>query len=112
MSIYAELTIDQGTTFLTTMDLVNDDGSPVDVSDYDFTSQIKKSYYSTGVTANISVGIVSAANGNINLSMTATETAAVRPGRYLYDVKMTSNTTNTTIRVIEGIVTVTPQVSS
>lgn len=107
---YAELTVDQGTTFETSLDLTNDDGTAINVANYIFTSQIRKSYYSSNATANITVTIADAANGNVKLSMTAANTANIKAGRYLYDLKMTS-TTNVTTRVIEGIITVTPQVT-
>jgi hypothetical protein len=107
---YAELTIDQGTTFETSLDLKNDDGSAIDITDYEFNAQIRKSYFSNTVTANITTTIVDAAAGNVKMSMTSANTANVKAGRYLYDLKMTSPDGVTT-RVIEGIITVTPQVS-
>lgn len=107
---YVELSIDQGTTFETSIDLTNDDGSSINVVNYTFSSQIRKSYYSANATANLVVTIVDGANGNVKMSMTAANTANVKAGRYLYDLKMTTPVGVTT-RVIEGIVTVTPQVS-
>jgi hypothetical protein len=41
--------------------------------------------------------------------MTSANTSNIRPGRYLFDVK-TINTSNVVSRILEGIVTVTPQV--
>jgi hypothetical protein len=107
---YAELTIDQGTTFNASLDLKNDDGTAINVTNYLFQSQIRKSYYSSNPTANLVVSIINAANGAVMLSMNASTTANIKAGRYLYDLKMT-NTANVTTRVIEGIVTITPQVS-
>lgn len=106
---YAELTIDQGSTFTATLDLANDDGTGIDVSSSTFQSQIRKSYYSANPTANLAVTVTDAANGKVSLSLNASSTANIKAGRYLYDLKMTTG--NTTTRVIEGIITVTPQVS-
>ena len=108
--MYAELTIDQGTTFESSIQLTNDDGTAMNVANSVFSSQIRKSYFSSNVTSDILVTIVDAPNGNIQLSITSANTANIKPGRYLYDLKMT-NSSNVTIRIIEGIVTVTPQVS-
>lgn len=108
--MYAELTIDQGATFTTTIDLTNDDNTAIDLTNYTFECQIRKSYYSVNATANIAVTIENAANGRVRLSMDAANTANIKAGRYLYDLKMTDDT-DTTIRVVEGIVTITPQVS-
>jgi hypothetical protein len=118
--MYAELTIDQGTTFDAVLDLTNDDGTPLNLANTGngepvFTSQIRKSYYSSAPTANITVSILTPnTNGQVRLTMTAAATANVRAGRYLYDLKMLryDSNSNTTIRVVEGIVTVTPQVTT
>lgn len=109
--MYAELTLDQGATFLATVVLRNDDGSVINVAGRTFTSQIRKSYYSTNPTANISVVILDAPNGNISLNITAANTANIKAGRYLYDIKMVDVGGNTIIRIVEGIMTVTPQVT-
>jgi uncharacterized protein YbcV (DUF1398 family) len=107
---YAELTVDQGSTFETTLDLVNDDGSAINVANYLFSGQIRKSYYSANATANLTITIVNAANGNVNISLNAATTTNIKAGRYLYDVKMT-DVANTVTRVVEGIITITPQVT-
>ena len=106
---YAELTLNQGTTFSADISLANDDGSPINVANAVFECQIRKSYYSTDATANIVVTILDAANGGISLSLGSANTSNIRAGRYVYDLKMDLN--NTVNRVLEGIITVTPQVS-
>jgi len=116
--MYAELNIDQGTTFSTVINLTNDDGTPMNLANTGngaptFDCQIRKSYYSN--TANtILVSIVAPnTNGQISLSMDAANTANIKAGRYLYDLKMKSYaaSSNVVIRVLEGIITITPQVS-
>ena len=107
---YAELSIDQGSTFLSTVDLVADDGTPIDLSGYTLASQIRKSYYSLNPTANLTVTIQNAATGNVSIYIDAANTANIRAGRYLYDIKMTS-ITGVVTRIVEGIVTIYPQVT-
>ena len=107
---YAELTVDQGSTFESTIDLVTDDGAVINVAGYVFTGQIRKSYYSTNPTANLTLSIVDAANGNVKVSITAANTANIKAGRYLYDIKMI-DTSNTVTRLVEGVITITPQVT-
>jgi hypothetical protein len=107
---YAELTLDQGTTFESTLDLVADDGSAVNVAGYLFSGQIRKSYYSSNATANLTITVSDAANGNLTISLNSATTANIAAGRYLYDVKMT-DTANTVTRIVEGIITVTPQIT-
>lgn len=107
---YVELTIDQGTNFQTSVSLTNDDQTAIDVTDYEFSSQIRKSYYSSGATANLTITVSDAANGNVILSLDSANTANIKAGRYLYDLLMT-DTGGVKTRVIEGIITVTPQVT-
>ena len=49
------------------------------------------------------------ATGKVTISMTAAETAALKSGRYVYDIEIASS--SETLRVLEGIVTVTPNVT-
>jgi len=107
---YAELTVDQGASFESTLDLVNDDGSAINVTNYVFSGQIRKSYYSSNATANITITVVNAANGNVNITLNSATTTNIKAGRYLYDIKMT-DTSNTVTRIVEGIITITPQVT-
>ena len=107
---YAELTIDQGSSYESEIDLVGDDGEALNVAGYLFSGQIRKSYYSSKPTANLTITVVNSANGNISMSLNAATTANIKAGRYVYDVKMV-DTTNTVSRVVEGIITITPQVT-
>lgn len=107
---YAELTVDQGATFESTLDLVNDDGTAINVAGYVFSGQIRKSYYSANATANLIIAVANTANGNLTISLNSATTSNIKAGRYLYDVKMT-DTANVVTRVVEGIITVTPQVT-
>lgn len=110
MASFLELSCDQGSDFSVNLDLTNDDGSIINVSGYTFTSSIRKSYYSANVTANLTVAVANAASGNVSLSMNSATTANIKAGRYLYDVKMVRSD-NTVSRVIEGIITVFPQIT-
>jgi len=107
---YTELTVDQGATYETIIDLVNDDGAAINVTNYVFSGQIRKSYYSSNATANLTITLVNAANGNVKVSLNAATTSNIKAGRYLYDIKMT-DTSNTVTRIVEGIITITPQVT-
>jgi len=107
---YAELTVDQGTTFESSIDLIGDDGAAINVTNYVFSGQIRKSYYSSNSTANITITIVNAANGNVRMSLNAATTSNIKAGRYLYDLKMT-DTNSVVTRIVEGIITITPQVT-
>jgi hypothetical protein len=110
MGAYVDLTIDAGTDFATTIDLIADDGTPINITGYAFNSQIRKSYYSVNAAATLMVSVVDGANGLASITLDAPNTSIIFPGRYVYDVLMIDNN-NVKSRVLQGIVTVTPQVT-
>lgn len=110
MAQFVELNLDQGADFEFDVDLMESDGTPIDVTNYTFSSSLRKSYYSSTATANMTVSIIDAANGNVLLSMNSSTTSNIKAGRYLFDVKQI-NSANSTTRLVEGIITVLPQVT-
>ena len=111
MASYAELIVDQGSTFNTILTLTDDTTNlPINVSGYSINANIKKSYYSVNNTAIFTSTINDAPNGNVTISISSGTSSNIKAGRYVYDVKITSPGSIVT-RVIEGILTVTPRVS-
>lgn len=111
MTAYVELYIDQGTTFNTLISLSDDiTNSSLNIAGYTFVSQIRRSYYSANITANIVCAIANVNAGEITLSMDAGTTANIKAGRYVFDIKST-DAANTVTRVLEGIITVVPSVT-
>lgn len=108
MAIKANLIIDQGTTYSTSIDIADDNDMPIDLTGYTGSAQIRKHYSSSNSTP-FSVSIDSA-DGVVTLSLTSTQTRSLTAGRYVYDVELT-NTSNVVSRIVEGIVTITPQVT-
>lgn len=111
MASYAELIVDQGSTFSTILTLTDDTTNlPINVSGYSINANIKKSYYSANNTASFVTVINDAANGNVSISLSYDVSVNIKAGRYVYDVK-TTTPGNVVNRIIEGILTVTPRVS-
>lgn len=110
MAEFSEIDIDQGTDFNLDINLTANDGTVINCTSYSFSSSIRKSFYSLRSTANLTVTILDAANGNVSLGLTAAQTANIKAGRYLYDIKQVDNV-GQKIRLVEGIVTVNPQVT-
>lgn len=106
MAIKANLVIDQGTDFSATIDVSDSAGQTYDLTDHTVASQMRKNYASASAAASFGASHNSA-NGQITLTLTNAITESIEPGRYLYDVEITSPS-NTVSRVVEGIVTVTP----
>lgn len=107
MSTKANLVIDQGTNFSVDLDLTDDNGDVINLDGYSANSQLRKWYTSTNSTA-FSTSI-NADSGQITLTLTANQTGSLTAGRYVYDVEL--NSAGVVSRIIEGIVTVTPQVT-
>lgn len=111
MSAFVELYLDQGTTFNNVINITDDiTNAAVNISGYSAESQIRRSYYSSNISANITCTVTDAANGELTMSMTAANTANIKAGRYVFDLKIV-DTSNITSRILEGIINVTPQVT-
>lgn len=107
MATKANLVIDQGATFSADLDITDENGDVIQLSGYTASSQIRKWYTSTKY-----VEFTTAVNsdiGVITLSLTANQTALLTAGRYVYDVEITDNITIS--RIVEGIITVNPNVT-
>jgi hypothetical protein len=111
MAAYVELYMDQGATFNNTLNITDDiTNAPANISGYIVRSQMRRSYYSTNASAIINCAITNAANGEIVMSLPAANTSNIKAGRYLFDVE-TIDTVGTTSRILEGIITVTPEIT-
>jgi hypothetical protein len=110
MAIKANLFVDQGSDFSATVSLVDASGNALDLTDYTANAQMRKNYASSSATTFTATVNTPKTLGVLTLSLTNAQTSALEPGRYLYDVEIVSNT-NVITRVVEGIVTVTPNIT-
>ncbi len=110
MAVYSDISVDQGTDFSAEVSVDDSDGTLANLTGYTVAGQIRKTY--TSSTAVNFVCIVSGAStGEITISLSNTVTAAMKPGRYVYDVEITKTSNGIKTRVIEGQVTVNPGVT-
>jgi len=109
MAIISNITIDQGSTFIADVDVVDSDGNAVNLTGYTVAGQMRKSYSSTTAT-DFTASVTNISGGTVRISLTATQTNTLKAGRYVYDVEITSSGGQVT-RVIEGQVEVTPGVT-
>jgi hypothetical protein len=100
--------IDQGTTFSFTIEVSDQYGDAKDLSDYTGASQMRRSFY-TNTAIDFTAAITSPLDGEVTISLTAEETSEIKAGRYVYDIEVVSD--EETIRVLEGIVVVNPEVT-
>lgn len=109
MAAFTEITIEQGATFSTTVNVEDAYYNPVDLTGYTASSQMRKSYYSSTAYP-ITATVTGTANGEITMSITSANTSSLTPGRYVYDL-IIDDGANTVTRVVEGIATVLPSVT-
>jgi hypothetical protein len=113
---YEDITINQGTDVSVEIHLVHDSGSTYNLSNHSVSASLKRRYADSAndpFTVQFNAVVVSpSTDGIINLSLTNTQTDAMKPrGRYVYDVEVsyTDSDNNAIIqRVLEGQAEVSP----
>jgi hypothetical protein len=105
-----DIVIDQGSSFA--LDLtVQEDGSAKNLNTYSVRSQLRPHITSSTLTATFTGTVVNATNGQLQISLTAAQTAAISPGKYFYDVEIFTSGDAVVTRLIQGSVVVTPEVT-
>ena len=106
------LNIYGGATFIDKFTVINPDGSAFrfdtgSSGNWTGKAAISKSVAigaTLGVTQEFTVGFTSAAGGVMELSLNATQTRRIKPGRYVYDVLVSSG--STVFNIVNGNVLV------
>lgn len=109
MATISNLVIDQGTTFSSIITLRNQDGTPLNLTNFTVKSQFRKSYQSS-TAVNFTASIYDATGGKVRLQLSPSDTTNIRSGRYLYDIELTSPI-GEKIRPLEGLVILTPEIT-
>jgi hypothetical protein len=111
MATTKNLFIDQGSSFSYSITATDENGTALNItagSGYTATGQLRRSYYSLTSTS-FSVG-VTGATGNITFALGPTNTAALKPGRYVYDIEL-AFPTGKVVRQLQGTITIDPEVT-
>lgn len=115
MAQYEEFTIDQGSDVAIELHLVDKNDAVKNISGYTVTAKLKKNYNSDSSDTTDFTTVISSGSGGITtLSLTNTQTDALKVGRYVYDVELAFNdSSGTTIRerILEGRIQVSPSVT-
>lgn len=110
MAVTSNLYVDQGSDYATIITVTSATGAPLVLDGYTVKSQMRKSY-SSSVYHNFTATIHNAPAGQIKLALSSAQSEAIVAGRWLYDVEITQTSSGVKKRVVEGIVTVTPQIT-
>ena len=110
MATVSNLFIDQDADFSTTVTVNDSNDAALDLTVYTAAAQLRKSYKSTSSTS-FTVAFESPRTlGQVTLTLTDVQTAALSEGRYVYDLVIT-NASGDKTRVVEGIATIKPSVT-
>jgi hypothetical protein len=109
MATVSNLFVDAGANYSNIITVAASNGQALDLTGYTVASQMRKSYQSS-TAYNFTASVYNAATGKVRLQLSDTQSSAIPAGRWLYDVEITSPS-GTKTRVVEGIVTVSPQIT-
>jgi len=111
MSGSLDLTIEQGATFSRVITIKDNSNVAVDITSDTFAGQVRKRHQSASTEAAFSFTITDAANGEVTATISSTDTAAMTPGDFVYDIEWTQASDSSVTRLLEGVARVTPQVT-
>jgi hypothetical protein len=106
MAATRDITIYQGDTYGHVITITDDATPPAatNVTGRTFAAQLRR-YPSSDVAATFAVDMTNAATGVVQLSLTATQTAALAAGPYAFDVHMITGSSVLTLFAGEAVVT-------
>tara|TARA_B100001996_G_C18614339_1_gene575072 strand:+ start:103 stop:447 length:345 start_codon:yes stop_codon:yes gene_type:complete len=100
------LVIDQGCTFEKVIYAQNSVSQNVTISTGTCAAKMRQSF---GSSNNVVALTTAVAGSNCTISLTATQTAALEPGKYVYDVEYTQSGGTIVERVAQGIITISEE---
>ena len=109
MALYSDLYADQGSYFSTVINVGTLGDSDLVLTDYTARGRIKKSYMSSAAVDFIAE-ITDENAGEISISLESETTAAMKPGRYVYDVEIVNELNDRVTRILEGQIEIMPGV--
>lgn len=107
------LTFPQGATWSLALTWNDDGGDPINLTGYTARMHVRKSYDAATTVVALTSGsgiTLGGAAGTITLSVSATTTGGVPASTYVYDLELESGGGQVT-RLVEGTLTVTPEVT-
>lgn len=113
MGIYNNFVIQKGATWNKVVYWKDSTGTPIDITGYTAKFQIASTYDAVSAALELTTasGItITGAQGKIELLATATQTGALTAGSYHYELELINGSVVT--RIMEGDLTVSPQVKS
>ena len=101
--------LEQGATFNRILTL-KENNAVMNLTGYSVASKMRSTHDSSTVVGTFTCTISDASAGQITMTMTNSTTAAIEEGIYVYDLEITASS-GTVTRIMEGNVTVNPEVT-
>ena len=101
--------LEQGATFSRIL-TVKENNSAMNLTNYTVASKMRSTHDTSTVAGTFTCTISNASGGEITMQMTANTTGALEEGIYVYDLEIT-NSAGTVTRLMEGNITVNPEVT-
>ena len=117
MATYTDIVADQGSTYSSHVEVRNAINLPYDLTGCAARGQIRKSYMSTNAIDFTAIVDANPLSGVVHLQLSAQQTAAMKAGRYLYDVEIYRNYIENSLpvtmvmRIAEGQFEINPGVT-
>ena len=115
MAEYEKFTFDIGSDIAVQLELVDLSGNPKDLTNYSAAAKMKRNYNSDSADTTDFAVAIQPTDGIVTLSLTNTQTDALKVGNYVYDVEISyiDDSGGDTIieRILEGKIRVSPSVT-
>jgi hypothetical protein len=111
MATTSNLFIDQGSYYTTSVTVTGENGSPIDLTGYTVSGLMRKSYASSRSYPLTCTIAIPPTQGIVKVEVPNTDSSAMPAGRYLYDIEVTNVDTNHKLRVVEGLVIISPEIT-
>ena len=104
------LVVDQGSSFALDL-LIKQGGLALDLTNYTGRAQLRTTHTASSAAASFTVTKTNASGGVLKLELAPATTAALAPGQYVYDLEIYTSNDAIVKRILQGEVTLTPEVT-
>ena len=104
------LVIDQGSDFALDL-IIKQSGSALDLTNYTGRAQLRTSVDASSASASFTVTKTNASGGALKMELGASTSTSLSAGQYVYDLEIFTSGDSTVKRILQGEVTITPEVT-
>lgn len=104
------LVIDQGSDFVLDL-VVKESGTALNLTNYSGRAQLRTSVTASSASASFTVTKTDAAAGKLKMELAAATSSGISAGQYVYDLEIYTSGDAVVKRLLQGDVTLTPEVT-